>query len=108
MGLFRDLTPLLTCGALVLLALYLFAYQMGQSEYATKPPCAVTYEVAEPDAEEYEDLDALMNKRDPFLHYVGTSNHIKRHAPPLWTGGPTKHPVLEDVHQMLPELYRTM
>jgi len=90
---FSDLQPLITCGALVLLGIYIYAYQQGRQ---VARPCTITYKVAK-DTKEPDDLDDLMNKRDPFLHYEAVSNRImqERKLSLKDEKGPKRHTILE-------------
>jgi hypothetical protein len=95
-GIGDTLKPLITCGALALLGLYLYAYQKGRHETLDAPPCSVSYKVSEADIQHDEQvsLDALMRRRDPFLHYVSEYDKIPETTQPM-PDGPQRHPILE-------------
>jgi len=95
-GIGDTLQPLITCGSLALLGLYLYAYQTGRHETLDAPPCSVSYKVSEADIrhDEHVSLDALMGRRDPFLHYMKDHDKIQATKPTM-DNGPKTHPVLE-------------
>jgi hypothetical protein len=95
-GIGDTLQPLITCGALALLGLYVYAYHKGRHDTLDAPPCSVSYKVSEADIhhDEQVSLDVLMRKRDPFLHYISKYNKIPETTQPM-PDGPQTHPILE-------------
>jgi hypothetical protein len=95
-GIGDTLQPLITCGALALLGMYVYAYQKGRHETLDAPPCSVSYKVSEADIQHDEQvsLDALMRSRDPFLHFMKEHDKIQATKPAM-DDGPQRHPILD-------------